>query len=327
MSIIVTGGAGFIGSHFLNYIYRQTDNNIIVLDNLTYAANINNIPKSSNINFIWCDISDEDHINFIFHKYKPKKVFHFAAESCVDNSINNYKPFVKTNIIGTINLLNASLSCNLEKFHHISTDEVYGSLNYDDTELFKETTQINPRNPYSASKASSEHFVTSWNNTYNLPYIITSCSNNYGPYQNEEKLIPKVINNALRGEKTYMFGGGSQIRDWIYVEDHCEAIWKIDQDGLINDKFNIGGNCELQNIVVTKKILDLMGKSHELIGFKDQNEDPKDIYATDSFRPGHDLRYGTDCSKLSNLTGWKPKTKFDSGLEKTINWYLENIKI
>jgi len=324
MSIVVTGGAGFIGSHFLDYIKERCESDIIVLDNLTYAADINNIPNFPHIKFLWCDISNEDHVNFIFNKYKPKKVFHFAAESHVDNSIKNYRPFLESNVIGTINLLNASLNCDLEKFHHISTDEVYGTLDYTDTELFKETTQINPRNPYSASKASAEHYVTSWNNTYHLPYIITSCSNNYGAYQHEEKLIPRVIKNALNGQKTYMFGGGHQIRDWIYVKDHCEAIWQIDENNLINDKFNIGGNCELQNIVVTKKILDLMGKSYDLIGIK--NKDKDDIHPAPYFRPGQDSRYGTDFSKLTNKIGWLPKTKFDDGLQDTLNYFLREKK-
>ena len=320
MTIIVTGGAGFIGSHFLEYIKDRTDSKIIVLDKLTYAANKNNIPNSPNIEFLWCDIANEDHINYIFNKYKPKNIYHFAAESHVDNSIKNYRPFLESNVIGTINLLNASLSCNIEKFHHISTDEVYGSLDYDDTELFKETTQINPRNPYSASKAAAEHYVTSWNNTYDLPYIITSCSNNYGPHQHHEKLIPRVIKNALSDNKTYMFGGGHQIRDWIYVEDHCEAIWKIEENKVINEKFNIGGDCELQNIVVTKKILDLLSKSHDLCAISSKD----DIHPAPYFRPGQDSRYGTDFSKLKEFIGWTPKTDFDSGLKKTLDWYLNN---
>tara|TARA_B100001989_G_scaffold85898_1_gene59635 strand:+ start:15849 stop:16814 length:966 start_codon:yes stop_codon:yes gene_type:complete len=321
MTIIVTGGAGFIGSHFVNYIKNLVDEKIIVLDKLTYAADINNIPKSSLIEFLWCDISNEEHINYIFNYYKPSKVFHFAAESHVDNSIKNYRPFLESNIIGTINLLNASLACNLKKFHHISTDEVYGTLDYEDTELFKENTNFDPRNPYSASKASAEHYVKSWNNTYDLPYIITCCSNNYGPYQHHEKLIPRVIKNALSNKKTFMFGGGHQIRDWIYVKDHCEAIWKIEEDKLINDKFNIGGDCELQNIVVTKKILDLLGKNYDLIGINYKDE----VHPAPYFRPGQDSRYGTDSTKLKNKTGWSPSTDFDQGLEKTVNWYLNNL--
>lgn len=320
MPIIVTGGAGFIGSHFLHFIKDKTDQKIIVLDNLTYASNLNNIPKDDQFEFIWCDIANEKHVNYLFDRYHPIKVFHFAAESHVDNSIKNYRPFLEANLIGTINLLNASLNCNVEKFHHISTDEVYGSLDYEDIDLFKESSQIDPRNPYSASKAAAEHYVKSWHNTYDLPYLITSCSNNYGPYQHIEKLIPRVITNALKGEKTYMFGGGMQIRDWINVIDHCEAIWQLDEHKVINDKFNIGANCEKRNIDVTKKILDIMNKSHDLIGISlNKNE----LHPAPYFRPGQDSRYGTDSSKLKNKIGWRPKVDFDEGLKNTVNWYLQ----
>ena len=196
----------------------------------------------------------------------------------------------------------------VEKFHHISTDEVYGSLDYDDTELFTEKTPYDPRNPYSATKASAEHFVTSWYNTYGLPYLITSSSNNYGAGQHEEKLIPKVVTNALKDKITYMHDGGEQIRDWIHVQDHCDAIWMLDKQNVLNDKFNIGGSCELQNIEVTKKILDILNKPHSLIGISHE-------------RPGVDKRYGTDFSKLTERTGWIPKIKFDEGLQETVNFY------
>ena len=247
-TICVTGGAGFIGSHFLEYILKRTSYTIIVLDNLNYAANIKNIPESSQIKFIWCDISDENHVSHIFNKYKPRKVFHFAAESHVDNSIKNYRPFLEANIIGTINLMNASLAIDIEKFHFISTDEVYGSLGYEDKQIFTEKTQIDPSNPYSASKAAAEHYVKAWNNTYDLPYLITCCSNNYGIRQHNEKLIPKLVFNALHNRKTIMYGGGHQIRDWLYVADHCRAIWTLEENNLINDKFNIGGDCQIQNL-------------------------------------------------------------------------------
>ena len=324
VDIIVTGGAGFIGSHFLHFLQEKVSSKIVILDNLTYAADIRNIPKTSQFEFVWCDISNEQHVNYIFEKYKPKKVFHFAAESHVDNSIKNYRPFLESNIIGTINLLNASLEVELEKFHHVSTDEVYGSLDYNDTELFLESTQIDPRNPYSASKAAAEHYVRSWNNTYQLPYIITSCSNNYGPNQHHEKLIPRVIKNALANEKTYMFGGGHQIRDWLYVTDHCNAIWEIEEKKIINDKFNIGGDCELQNIEVTKMILDKLNKPYDLIGFSDKDEiHPKgENPSAPYFRPGQDSRYGTDFSKLNSKTGWNPIINFEDGLNKTIESYL-----
>ena len=304
--ILVTGGAGFIGSNFLHYLHKVTEEKVVVLDSLTYAANEKYIPD--HCEFIWCDIRNEDHVNYLFNKHRPNKVFHFAAESHVDRSIGNSNPFISTNINGTINLLNASLDVEVEKFHHISTDEVYGSLEYDDTELFNEKTPYDPRNPYSATKASAEHFVTSWYNTYGLPYLITSSSNNYGAGQHEEKLIPKVVTNALKDKITYMHDGGEQIRDWIHVQDHCDAIWMLDKQNVLNDKFNIGGSCELQNIEVTKKILDILNKPHSLIGISHE-------------RPGVDKRYGTDFSKLTERTGWIPKIKFDEGLQETVNFY------
>ena len=304
--ILVTGGAGFIGSNFLHYLHKVTDERVVVLDSLTYAANEKYIPDYCE--FIWCDIRNEDHVNYIFNKHRPSKVFHFAAESHVDKSITNSNPFISTNINGTINLLNASLNVEGEKFHHISTDEVYGSLEYDDTELFNEKTPYDPRNPYSATKASAEHFVTSWHNTYGLPYLITSSSNNYGSGQHEEKLIPKVVKNALNNEITYMHDGGEQIRDWIHVQDHCDAIWTLDKQNVLNDKFNIGGGCELPNIEVTRRILDLLEKPHSLIGI-------------DNSRPGIDKRYGTDFSKLTNRTGWIPQIDFDKGLQETVEYY------
>jgi dTDP-glucose 4,6-dehydratase len=306
---LVTGGAGFIGSNFLHYMKRVTNEKVIVLDNLTYAADLRFIPEDPQFEFVWCDITNENHVDYIFKKYKPRKVFHFAAESHVDNSITNYRPFLEANVIGTINLLNASLAIDIQKFHHISTDEVYGSLEYEDTELFTEETPYDPRNPYSASKAASDHYVKTWHNTYGLPYLITNCSNNYGQHQHIEKLIPKVIFNALKDEVTYMYGGGQQIRDWLYVYDHCRAIWSLEEQRVMNDHFNIGGDCELQNIVVTKKILDILGKPHSLIGVSHD-------------RPGQDKRYGMSFEKLTKTTGWIPHMDFDQALKMTIDWYL-----
>ena len=311
MTYIVTGGAGFIGSNFLHYISNDTDllEPVVVVDNLSYAADINFIPKTDQFIFEWCDISNERNVNYIFDKYKPRKVFHFAAESHVDRSIKNYRPFLESNVIGTINLLNASLKHEIEKFHHISTDEVYGSLEYEDTDLFKETTPYDPRNPYSASKAASDYFVKAWHNTYGLPYLITNCSNNYGPHQHIEKLIPLTIINAMRGKKTYMHSEGRLIRDWLYVEDHCRAIWLLDEQGIMNDTYNIGGGCELDVETVVKKILTILDKSHDLIGVSNA-------------RPGVDKRYAMSYTKLYNKTGWKPIMNFDVGLQHTIEWYL-----
>jgi len=305
--IIVTGGAGFIGSNFLHYLTRVTDEEVVVLDNITYAANESYIPSQHK--FIWCDISDAEHVEYIFNKVKPTKVFNFAAESHVDNSIKDVTPFISTNITGTVNLLRSSVTHEVEKFHHISTDEVYGSLEYGEEGLFTEKTPYDPRNPYSATKAAAEHMVRTWYNTYGLPYLITSSSNNYGPGQHEEKLIPKVIKNALNDEITYMHDGGEQIRDWMHVDDHCCAIWTLDEKKVLNDKFNIGGGCEVQNIEVTRKILDMLNKPHSLIGVSND-------------RPGVDKRYGTDFSKLTERTGWVPQIPFDAGLGGTVRFYM-----
>tara|TARA_R100001443_G_scaffold25146_1_gene37820 strand:+ start:288 stop:1220 length:933 start_codon:yes stop_codon:yes gene_type:complete len=305
--IIVTGGAGFIGSNFLHHLTKVTDEEVVVLDNITYAANESYIPSQHK--FIWCDISDAEHIEYIFNKVKPTKVFNFAAESHVDNSIKDVTPFINTNITGTVNLLKSSVTHEVEKFHHISTDEVYGSLEYGEEGLFTEETPYDPRNPYSATKAAAEHMVRTWYNTYGLPYLITSSSNNYGPGQHEEKLIPKVIKNALNDEITYMHDGGEQIRDWMHVDDHCSAIWTLDQQKVLNDKFNIGGGCEVQNIEVTRMILDMLNKPHSLIGVSND-------------RPGVDKRYGTDFSKLTKRTGWVPQIPFDAGLGGTVRFYM-----
>ena len=309
MSIVVTGGAGFIGSNFVHFLLGVTDEEIVVIDNLTYAANKDYVPRQAT--FIECDISDQEHVDEVFQKHKPSKVFNFAAESHVDASIANVDPFITTNIIGTVNLLRSCVKYNVQKLHHVSTDEVYGSLEYGSEQLFREDTPYDPRNPYSASKAAAEHMVKAWHNTYGLPYLITSAANNYGPRQHKEKLVPKVIDNALNNRVTNMYGGGQQIRDWIYVEDHCNAIWTLDQQNIINDKFNIASGCELPNIVITKKILDFLDKPYSLIGVSND-------------RPGQDQRYGTDFSKLNKTTGWTPKKEFEVGLKQTVEWYLDN---
>ena len=308
--IIVTGGAGFIGSNFVHYLLEVTDEEVVVIDSFTYAANKDYVP--SQVKIINCDIGDQEHVLEVFEEYKPKKVFNFAAESHVDASIADVNPFIKTNIVGTVNLLRASVKYNVQKFHHISTDEVYGSLEYDDKQLFTEETPYDPRNPYSATKAAAEHMVRAWNNTYGIPYLLTSAANNYGPRQHSEKLIPKVIDNALNNRVTNMYGGGQQIRDWIYVKDHCCAIWTLDQQNILNDKFNIAAGHELPNIEVTKKILDILDKPHSLIGVSND-------------RPGQDQRYGTDYSKLHKRTGWVPQEQFDTALESTVEWYLRDL--
>jgi len=312
MTYIVTGGAGFIGSNFLHHIKNLWSEEIVVIDNLSYAADLEYVPKDKQFVFEWCDISNQDHVNYLFRKYKPRKIFHFAAESHVDRSIKNYRPFLEANIIGTINLLNASIEVDVQKFHHISTDEVYGSLEYDSANLFTEDTPYDPRNPYSATKAGSDHCVTAWHNTYGIPYIITNCSNNYGPHQHIEKLIPLVVTNALKNEVTYMHGGGHQIRDWLHVHDHCRALVMLDDAKVVNEKYNIGGSCEMRNLDVTKMILDHMNKPNDLIGISHD-------------RPGIDKRYGMDHSKITADLGWQPNISFDWGLRNTVEWYLDRL--
>ena len=312
MTYIVTGGAGFIGSNFLHHIKKLWSEEIVVIDNLSYAADLEYVPKDKQFVFEWCDISNQDHVNYLFRKYKPRKIFHFAAESHVDRSIKNYRPFLEANIIGTINLLNASIEVDVQKFHHISTDEVYGSLEYDSANLFTEDTPYDPRNPYSATKAGSDHCVTAWHNTYGIPYLITNCSNNYGPHQHIEKLIPLVVTNALKNEVTYMHGGGHQIRDWLHVHDHCRALVMLDDAKVVNEKYNIGGSCEMRNLDVTKMILDHMNKPNDLIGISHD-------------RPGIDKRYGMDHSKITADLGWQPNISFDWGLRSTIAWYLDRL--
>ena len=303
MTILVAGGAGFIGSNLLHNLIDIYDNNIICIDSLTYAANEKNIPNF--IKLYPYDISNKEFCDEIFYKHKPKYVFHLAAESHVDNSIKDCSPFIHTNIIGTVNLLTSSVKYEVDKFIHISTDEVYGSI---ENGSFTEDTNFNPRNPYSASKASSDHFVNAFHNTYGLPTIITNCSNNYGPRQHSEKLIPKTIINLLSNKKIPVYGNGTQIRDWLFVQDHCEALIEVWKNGKIGKKYNIGGECEVENINLIKKIIYMMGKDESMIE-----------YVND--RPGHDRRYSTNISKIRNELNWAPRFNFEQGLQQTIEWY------
>ena len=303
MTILVTGGAGFIGSNFLQHLKIVTDEEIVCVDKLTYAGKRNNVPSKAKLYV--ADIAGEDAIETIFERHDIKTVFHFAAESHVDNSIKDCSEFIRTNIVGTVNLLNASLKHNVEKFMHISTDEVYGSI---ENGSFTEKTNYDPRNPYSASKASSDHFVRAFHNTYGLPTVITNCSNNYGPRQHKEKLIPQTILNLLNDKKIPVYGDGKQIRDWLYVQDHCEALIEVWKHGVVGEKYNIGGECEVQNIDLIKKIISLMGKDESMIE-----------YVKD--RPGHDRRYSTDISKITKDLNWKPRFDIDDGITKTIEWY------
>jgi len=325
-SLLITGGAGFIGSHLVRHFVKKYPNyKIYNLDSLTYAGNLENlkeIENYSNYEFFKADITDETRINKLFEKYRFEKIIHLAAESHVDRSISDPLAFVKTNIIGTLNLLNAFKSIwknNFEDkiFYHISTDEVYGSLG--ETGLFEETTAYSPNSPYSASKASSDHFVRAYGETYGIPYVISNCSNNYGPYQFPEKLIPLMINNIIQDKELPVYGDGKYTRDWLYVEDHVVAIDLILHKGKSGETYNIGGLNEWKNIdviyllceIIDEKLKREVGSSKKLIQFiKD--------------RPGHDRRYAIDSEKIEKDLEWKPKHSFKEGLEDTVIWYMQN---
>jgi dTDP-glucose 4,6-dehydratase len=317
MKILVTGGAGFIGSNFIRYMFRTyPDYNIINLDKLTYAGNLENLkdieeqdPESrKRYSFIRGDITDIELVNSIMEK-GVDAIINFAAESHVDRSIDNAKIFVETNVLGTQVLLDVALKHNVNRYIQISTDEVYGSLG--PTGLFSETTPLNPNSPYSASKTSADLFTRSYYETFGLPAIITRCSNNYGPYQFPEKLIPLFISNALTDQNLPLYGDGMNVRDWIYVEDHCSAIDMVLHKGKPGEVYNIGGNSEKTNTEITHTIINELGKPESLI------KHVKD-------RPGHDRRYAIDCTKICNELGWTQKYDFQAGMKETIMWYLGN---
>lgn len=306
MTILVTGGAGFIGSNLLHHLRKSYDEEVICIDKLTYAANLNNLPND--VRSYVTDIANEHDCEFVFKKHKPRVVFHLAAESHVDNSIKDCSPFIHTNINGTVNLLNLSVKYEVEKFIHISTDEIYGSI---EEGYFTENSNYAPRNPYSASKAASDHFVMAYHNTYGLPAIITNCSNNYGPRQHQEKLIPTIIRKLLKGEKIPVYGDGKQIRDWLYVQDHCEALCEVWLRGKVGQKYNIGGECEIRNIDLIRMILDRMNMNEDMIEYVED-------------RPGHDRRYLTDITKIRHELKWSPRFSIEQGLDSTIEWYESN---
>ena len=308
MTTFITGGAGFIGSNFAHYV-SDLWNDVVILDKLTYAGDMDNLhPLKYPVKGV--DLAYENRLEELFKQYKPKTIFNFAAETHVDNSIDNVAPFVDTNIIGTLNLLKLSVKYDVQMFHHISTDEVYGALDLDEPP-FTENSPYNPQNPYAASKAASDHFVMSYHNTYGLPVMITNCSNNYGPRQHREKLIPKTINNILEGKKIPIYSQGENIRDWIYVEDHCAGILGISYAGDVGQKYNIGGECEMTNLELVKMIIKLMNASEDLIEFVDD-------------RPGHDLRYAIDNAKIYKTISFQPEFNIEDGLKKTIDWYEKN---
>ena len=326
--MLVTGGCGFIGSNFIQYVLQKNPYvDIINLDKLTYAGNLMNLSSLPNdrYTFIKGDICDKDKIEALFNKYNFEYVVHFAAESHVDRSIDGPAEFIQTNIVGTLNLLEHSKKFVFEsnkkdfKFLHVSTDEVYGSLG--NKGKFHENTPYAPSSPYSASKAGSDHLVRAWNKTYDLPIIITNCSNNYGPYQFPEKLVPLMIINALNDRPLPIYGKGDNVRDWLYVLDHCDAISTVLERGEIGQTYNVGGNNEIKNIDVVEAICDILDN---LIPKGNSESYKKLIYFVQD-RPGHDFRYAIDASKLNSNLGWSPKESFESGLEKTIRWYINNV--
>lgn len=316
MNIIVTGGAGFIGGNFVHMMVNAyPDDHIICVDALTYAGNLETlapIRDKKNFTFVKADISDRKAIYTIFETYKPDVVINFAAESHVDRSIENPEVFLRTNVIGTAVLMDACRTYGIQRFHQVSTDEVYGDLPLDRPDLFfTEETPIHTSSPYSSSKASADLLVLAYYRTYGLPVTISRCSNNYGPYHFPEKLIPLMITNALNDKLLPVYGKGENIRDWLYVEDHCEAIDLIVRKGRVGEVYNIGGHNERTNLSVVKEILSILGKDESLIE-----------YVTD--RPGHDLRYAIDPTKIHNELGWLPKTPFAEGIKKTVQWYIDN---
>ena len=330
LKIIVTGGAGFIGSAVIRQYINETDHEVVNVDALTYAGNLESLSSVSDSGrycFEHIDICDMGALKDVFDRHKPQAVMHLAAESHVDRSIGAPADFIQTNIVGTYNLLEAARAYwsqlegdkkELFRFHHVSTDEVYGDL--DESGFFTESTSYEPSSPYSASKASSDHLVRAWNRTYGLPVVVTNCSNNYGPYQFPEKLIPLMILNAVNGKSLPVYGDGQQIRDWLHVEDHARALRLVIEKGKMGETYNIGGHNEKTNLDVVKAICSLLD---ELV--PDSKYIPHEqLIAFVSDRPGHDVRYAIDASKIKKDLGWVPDETFETGLRKTVEWYLNN---
>ena len=327
----VTGGCGFIGANFIQYLLKKTKpKSVINLDKLTYAGNQKNLAdfeQDPRYIFVHGDICDAELVSSLFTEYQPNYIINFAAESHVDRSIDGPAEFIQTNIVGTSVLLQESLKyystlkgkeSERFRFHHVSTDEVFGSLS--ESGFFTEETPYDPSSPYSASKASSDHLVRAWHRTFDLPVLISNCSNNYGPYQFPEKLIPLMILNCLEEKPLPVYGTGENIRDWLYVEDHCDAIYTILQKGTIGETYNVGGNNEIKNIQIVEVICDVLNDIHPAGSGKSYHE----LITFVKDRPGHDFRYAIDASKLKKEIGWEPKESFNTGIQKTIEWYLKN---
>ena len=331
MKILVTGGAGFIGSAVIRHIIRNTADSVVNLDKLTYAGNLESLAEVSDsprYRFEQVDICDRSEVERVFREHQPDAIMHLAAESHVDRSIDGPAAFIETNIVGTYTLLEVARQYwqglddarkSAFRFHHISTDEVYGDLEGPEG-LFLETTPYAPSSPYSASKASSDHLVRAWYRTYGLPILITNCSNNYGPYHFPEKLIPLVILNALEGKSLPIYGQGTQVRDWLYVEDHARALYKVVTEGLVGETYNIGGHNEKQNIEVVNTLCDLLDEFRP----RSDGSSYRTLITHVQDRPGHDLRYAIDAGKIQRELGWTPQETFESGIRKTVEWYLNN---
>jgi dTDP-glucose 4,6-dehydratase len=343
MKLLVTGGAGFIGSAVIRHILTNTDDQVINLDKLTYAGNLqslSNVSGSNNYAFEQVDICDRVELERVFREHQPDAIMHLAAESHVDRSIDGPADFIETNIVGTYTLLEATrqywqvMDADRKarfRFHHISTDEVYGDLEHPE-DLFTEQTPYAPSSPYSASKASSDHLVRAWRRTYGLPTLITNCSNNYGPYHFPEKLIPLVILNALEGKPLPVYGKGDQVRDWLYVEDHARALYKVVTEGKVGETYNIGGHNEKRNIEVVHtlcEILQELAPPSDSAGFVGATSVAinhyQDLITFVKDRPGHDMRYAIDATKIERELGWTPEETFETGIRKTVQWYLNNL--
>jgi dTDP-glucose 4,6-dehydratase len=337
MKILLTGGAGFIGSAVVRNIIQYTSDEVLNIDKLTYAGDLKSLESVSEnprYNFEKADICDADSLTNFFASFKPDKILHLAAETHVDRSIDNSLHFINTNIIGTYTLLEVarkywdkmdSQRKNNFCFHHVSTDEVFGDL-LDSTESFTEETPYSPSSPYAATKAGSDHLVRAWGRTYKLPTIITNCSNNYGPFQYPEKLIPLIISKALKGETLPIYGDGTQIRDWLYVEDHAKALYTVIMKGRTGQTYNVGGYNQKRNIDVVNSICDLLDELKPASAMNLAINSYRDLIAFVEDRPGHDYRYAVDASKMKAELNWVPSETFETGLRKTVNWYLENLE-